>query len=165
MHTVSKGAPPRSGGPGRVAVFALLVTTLCVLLCDSSPTLAARRHHRRAHRSSRRSARTTRTPVSIGSVLTGRATWYGPGFHGRRTASGERFSRYAFTLASRGLPMQTIVRVTNLKNGRAAVGRVNDRGPYSHGAIVDLSEALARRVGMGGTSRVKIQVLGWKGKY
>jgi rare lipoprotein A len=61
--------------------------------------------------------------------------------------------------------MQTMVRVTNLKNGRAAVGRVNDRGPYSHGAIVDLSEALARRVGMGGISRVRIQVLGWKGKY
>ena len=154
MHTVSKA-------PGRVAVFALLVTTLCVLLSDSSPTLAARRHHR--HRASRRATRTT--PVSIGSVLVGRATWYGPGFHGRRTASGERFDRRAFTLASRGLPMQTMVRVTNLKNGRAAVGRVNDRGPYSHGAIVDLSEALARRVGMGGTSRVRIQVLGWKGKY
>jgi rare lipoprotein A len=98
-------------------------------------------------------------------VLVGRATWYGPGFHGRRTASGERFDRRAFTLASRGLPMSTMVRITNLKNGRSAVGRVNDRGPYSHGAIVDLSEALARRVGMGGTSRVKIQVLGWKGKY
>ena len=71
----------------------------------------------------------------------------------------------AFTLASRGLPMQTMVRVTNLKNGRAAIGRVNDRGPFSGGAIVDLSEALARRVGVLGTSRVRIQVLGWKGKY
>jgi rare lipoprotein A len=98
-------------------------------------------------------------------VLVGRATWYGPGFHGRRTASGERFNRHALTLASRGLPMQTMVRITNLKNGRAAVARVNDRGPYAHGAIVDLSEALARRVGMGGTSRVKVEVLGWKGQY
>ena len=158
MHTVSKA-------PGRVAVFALLVTTLCVLLCDSSPTLAARRHHRRARRAPTRSAPSPRLPVSIGSVLLGRATWYGPGFHGRRTASGERFNRHAFTLASRGLPMSTMVRVTNLKNGRSAVGRVNDRGPYTHGAIVDLSEALARRVGMGGASRVKIQVLGWKGRY
>jgi rare lipoprotein A len=95
-------------------------------------------------------------------VLVGRATWYGPGFHGRRTASGERFDRNALTLASRGLPMHTVVRVTNLKNGRSAVGRVNDRGPYSHGAIVDLSEALARRVGMGGTTRVKVQILGWR---
>lgn len=101
----------------------------------------------------------------MGAVLVGRATWYGPGFHGRRTASGERFSRYAFTLASRGLPLQTMVRVTNLKNGQSAVGRVNDRGPYTHGAIVDLSEALARRVGMLGTSRVRIQVLGWRKQF
>ena len=69
------------------------------------------------------------------------------------------------TLASRGLPMQTMVRVTNLKTGRSAIGRVNDRGPYSHGAIVDLSEALARRLGMLGTSRVRLQVLGWRAKY
>jgi rare lipoprotein A len=158
MHTVSKA-------PGRVAVFALLVTTLCVLLSDSSPTLAARRHHRRSLRVSRRHTASARTPAKIGSVLIGRATWYGPGFHGHRTASGERFNRNAMTLASRGLPMQTMVRVTNLKNGRAAVARVNDRGPYSHGAIVDLSEALARRVGMGGMARVRVQVLGWKGKY
>src|SRR6476620_1329194 len=103
MHTVSKA-------PGRVAVFALLVTTLCVLLSDSSPTLAAWRHHRRGHRAYRRSTYAPRAPVSIGSVLTGRATWYGPGFHGHRTASGERFNRHAFTLASRGLPMQTMVR-------------------------------------------------------
>ena len=79
MHTVSKAS-------GRVAVFALLVTTLCVLLSDSSPTLAARRHHRRAHRASQRNTRAA--TVSIGCVLIGRATWYGPGFHGRRTASG-----------------------------------------------------------------------------
>ena len=107
-------------------------------------------------------ARARSTAASLGTVLEGRATWYGPGFYGRRTASGERYSRSALTLASRGLPMQTMVRITNLRNGRSAVGRVNDRGPYSHGAIVDLSEALARRVGMGGTSRVRIQVLGRK---
>jgi rare lipoprotein A len=155
MHTVSKA-------PGRVAVFALVVTTLCVLLSDSSPTLAARRHHR-LHRVARHGTRAA--PVSVGSVLVGGATWYGPGFHGHRTASGERFDARAFTLASRGLPMQTMVRVTNLKNGRTAIGRVNDRGPFSGGAIVDLSEALARRVGMGGMGRVRLQVLGWKGKY
>ncbi len=152
MHTVSKA-------PGRVAVFSLLVTTLVVLLLDSSPTLAGRRHR---HHGSRRAARPS---IPSDGVLEGRATWYGPGFHGRRTASGERFNRHALTLASRGLPMQTLVRITNLKNGRSAIGRVNDRGPYTHGAIVDLSEALARRVGMGGTARVRLEVLGWKGSY
>jgi len=152
MHTVSKA-------PGRVAVFGLLVTTLCLLLPDSSITFAARRHHRRAR------AHHRHPPPPTRAVLVGRATWYGPGFHGRRTASGERFNRHAFTLASRGLPMQTLVRITNLRNGRSAMGRVNDRGPYSHGAIVDLSEALARRVGLRGTSRVRIQVLGSRQKY
>jgi rare lipoprotein A len=149
MHTFSKA-------PGRVAVLTLLVTTLVVLLLDSSPSLAGRRSRPRVRR------QTTKPRVEPGRVLVGRATWYGPGFHGRRTASGERFDRNALTLASRGHPMHTVVRVTNLKNGRSAVGRVNDRGPYSHGAIVDLSEALARRVGMGGTTRVKVQILGWR---
>src|SRR5690349_13847550 len=99
MHTISKA-------PGRVAVLALLVTTLCLLLTDSSLTFAARRHHWRAR------ARICQAAPTVGAVLVGRATWYGPGFHGHRTASGERFNRYAFTLASRGLPMQTVVRVT-----------------------------------------------------
>ncbi len=152
MQTVSKA-------PGRVALLTLLVTTLVVLLTTVSSTFAARRHHHH-HR-----PRTLPAPPPIGGVLVGRATWYGPGFHGRRTASGERFNRNAMTLASRGLPMHTMVRITNLKNGRSAIARVNDRGPYAHGAIVDLSQALARRVGMGGMARVKVQVLGWKGKY
>jgi rare lipoprotein A len=150
MQTVSKA-------PGRVAVLSLLVTTLVVLLHDSSSALAGRRHRQRARRE------VTKPRITPGKVLVGRATWYGPGFHGRRTASGERFNRHALTLASRGLPFHTVVRVTNLKNGRSAVARVNDRGPYAHGAIVDLSQALARRVGMGGTTRVKVQVLGWRG--
>jgi rare lipoprotein A len=150
MQTVSKA-------PGRVAVLTLLVTTLVVLLLDSSSSFAARRSRARVRRQA------SKPSVEPGKVLVGRATWYGPGFHGRRTASGERFNRHALTLASRGLPFHTVVRVTNLKNGRSAVARVNDRGPFGHGAIVDLSEALARRVGMGGTSRVKVQVLGWRG--
>ena len=88
------------------------------------------------------------------------ATWYGAGFHGRRTASGERFNQDARTLASRGLPFRTIVRVTNLRNGRSAVGRVNDRGPYTRGAIVDLSKAFARRIGLMGRAPVRLQILG-----
>lgn len=162
MHTVSQAS-------ARVALSALLITAFG-LLSPSSFAVASRRHSWRAHAHFRRPHRRAHAPrrtaaPTLGQVLVGRATWYGPGFHGRRTASGERFNRYAFTLASRGLPMQTMVRVTNLATGRSAIGRVNDRGPYSHGAIVDLSEALARRVGMLGTSRVRIQVLGWRSKY
>ena len=96
-----------------------------------------------------------------GQVIEGKASWYGGRFHGRRTASGERFNRHASTLASRGLPFRTRVRITNLHNGRTAVGRVNDRGPFVRGRVIDVSEALARRLGMRrrGTARVRVEVL------
>jgi rare lipoprotein A len=88
------------------------------------------------------------------------ASWYGPGFHGRRTASGERFSRHRMTLAHRGLPFGTRLEILNPKNGRRLVGRVNDRGPHVRGRVVDLSEALARRLGIHGVGRVRCVVLG-----
>ena len=91
--------------------------------------------------------------------MVGNASWYGPGFSGRRTASGERFNRNAMTLAHRGLPFGTRVRITNLKNGRVAVARVNDRGPFVRGRIADLSQGLARNLGIGGVGRVKIEVI------
>lgn len=94
-------------------------------------------------------------------VYTGSVTWYGGRFHGRRTASGERFNRFANTLASRHLPFGTRVRVTNLRNGRSAIARVNDRGPASRRYIADLSEGLAARLGIkrAGIGRVRIEVL------
>lgn len=93
----------------------------------------------------------------------GIASWYGPGFHGRRTASGERFNQNALTAAHRSLPFGTQVRVTNLNNGRSVVVRINDRGPFSRGRIVDLSAGAARAIGLksNGTAPVHIQVLGF----
>jgi rare lipoprotein A len=92
----------------------------------------------------------------------GRASWYGPGFHGRKTASGEIFNQNAMTAAHRSLPFGTKVKVTNMKNGRSVVVRINDRGPYSGGRIVDLSAAAARVIGMktAGVAPVTIQILG-----
>jgi rare lipoprotein A len=92
-------------------------------------------------------------------VIHTRATWYGPGFHGRRTASGEIFNRNAMTLASRHLPFGTRVRVINPRTGRAAVARVNDRGPFRSGYTADLSQALARRIGLGGSGAVRLEIL------
>lgn len=86
----------------------------------------------------------------------GAASWYGPGFHGRQTASGERFNTHAFTAAHKTLPFGSRVKVTNEKNGRAVVVRINDRGPYAHGRIIDLSQASARAIGLGGVSRVRL---------
>jgi rare lipoprotein A len=93
-------------------------------------------------------------------VINTRATWYGPGFHGRRTASGERFDRYGMTLASRHLPFGTRVRVVNPKTGKSAVARVNDRGPFGKkGVTADLSQGLARKIGFDGTGPVRLEIL------
>ncbi|AFZ42407.1 rare lipoprotein A [Halothece sp. PCC 7418] len=94
--------------------------------------------------------------------MRGRASWYGSRFHGRRTASGERFNAWAYTAAHRSLPFGTKVRVTNLRNNRAVVVRINDRGPYSGGRVIDLSKAAAQAIGMlrSGTAPVRIEVVG-----
>ena len=89
----------------------------------------------------------------------GVATWYGPGFHGRKTASGERFNTHDLTAAHRTLPFGTRVRV-EAANGRSVVVRINDRGPFTRGRVIDLSRASANAIGMGGTMRVNLVVLG-----
>ena len=78
----------------------------------------------------------------------GKATWYGGKFQGRKTASGERFDKRALTAAHKTLPFGSVVRVTNLANQRSVVVRVNDRGPYGKGRVIDVSEAAARKLRM-----------------
>ncbi|WP_407946061.1 septal ring lytic transglycosylase RlpA family protein [Paraburkholderia haematera] len=92
---------------------------------------------------------------------TGRASWYGRGFHGRRTANGERFDMHALTAAHRTLPLGSYVRVTNPATSRSVVVRINDRGPYARGRIIDLSMAAATALNMrhAGTAKVKIEGL------
>lgn len=89
----------------------------------------------------------------------GEASWYGPGFHGRTTANGESFNQWAMTAAHKFLPFGTMVRVTNLYTGAAAVVRINDRGPYAHGRVIDLSAAAADVIGMDGVASVRIDIL------
>ena len=92
---------------------------------------------------------------------TGVASWYGREEQGKLTADGERFDRHEFTAASRRLPFNSEVRVTNENNGRAVDVRINDRGPFVRGRILDLSEAAADRLDMkrSGTAPVKIEVI------
>ena len=99
---------------------------------------------------------------SPGSGTTGIASWYGPGFHGRQTASGERFDQNALTAAHRSLAFGTRVRVTNLSNGRSVVVIINDRGPFVGGRIIDLSKKAAAKIGMvrQGTAKVRVEVIG-----
>ena len=92
---------------------------------------------------------------------TGRASWYGRDFHGRRTANGERFNMNAFTAAHRTLPLSSYIKVTNASTGKWVVVKVNDRGPFKRGRVLDLSYAAAKVIGLvhAGTGRVKIEGL------
>ncbi len=92
-------------------------------------------------------------PMAVGLV-----SWYGPGFHGRRTASGERYNMHAMTCASRDLPFGTLLELTNLENGEKAVVRVNDRGPFIKRRILDLSYAAARKLGFHRRGQTKVEV-------
>lgn len=93
--------------------------------------------------------------------MTGTASWYGPGFHGRTTASGERYNQNASTCAHRTLRFGTRVKIVNLRNKKTATCRINDRGPYAGGRIIDVSKAVAQRLGMirSGVARVKIVII------
>lgn len=92
---------------------------------------------------------------------TGIASWYGPDFHGKLTANGELFDQNAVSAAHKTLPMPSVVRVTNMENGRSIVVRVNDRGPFVHGRVIDLSRRGAQLLGYEGqgTARVRVQIM------
>ena len=96
-----------------------------------------------------------------GERFTGMASWYGPGFHGNYSANGEVFNQYALTAAHLTLPFGTRVKVTNLDNGRSVIVRINDRGPYAHGRVIDLSAAAAEAIGMisSGVAPVQLDVV------
>jgi len=106
-----------------------------------------------------------RTPKSYeekddvsGNVQVGLASWYGIEEHNNRAASGERFDKNELTAAHKALPMDSIVRVTNLENGRDVIVRINDRGPFVKGRIIDLSYAAAKEVDLLGPGTVKVKV-------
>ncbi len=108
---------------------------------------------------------TTTKPSSggsqVGKVLTGKASYYADKFHGRPTASGEKYDKRALTAAHRTLDFGTKVKVTNLSNGKSVTVRINDRGPFVEGRIIDLSSAAADKIDMktAGVVNVKVEIL------
>lgn len=102
-----------------------------------------------------------------GEQMSGHASWYGPGFHGKQTANGERYNQRGMTAAHKILPMGTWVRVTNQKNGESVVVRINDRGPYKKNRIIDLTETAATKLGFvkDGTAPVKLEVVRYPKGY
>lgn len=108
------------------------------------------------------SSLSARETVAVVQTVNGTASWYGGKFHGRRTANGETYNMHALTAAHPSLPFGTQVVVTNQNNGRTVVVRINDRGPFIGGRIIDLSHKAASQIGMinSGTARVTLEVLG-----
>jgi len=101
--------------------------------------------------------------VNIGYTQMGIASWYGPNFHGKYTSNGEVYNMFAYTAAHKTLPMNTIVKVTNLDNGKSVIVRINDRGPFVKGRIIDLSYVAGKKIGLdkSGTAPVKLEVIGF----
>ena len=105
------------------------------------------------------------TMVSVGETFSGVASWYGQDFHGRKTSNGEIYNMYDMTAAHKTLPMNTMVRVTHLENGKNIVVRINDRGPFVKSRIIDLSHTAAQRIDMiqRGTAPVRLEIIGFGG--
>lgn len=106
------------------------------------------------------------TYVEVGQVMKGISSWYGPNFHGKHTSNGEVYNMHARTAAHKTWPMDTMVRVNNLENGKSTIVRINDRGPFVKGRIIDCSYTAGKELGLDrmGIAKVSIEVLGFAGK-
>jgi len=93
------------------------------------------------------------------AMQAGKISWYGPGFNGRKTASGEIFNQYALTAAHKSLPFGTKVKITNPTNNKSVIIRVNDRGPFVKGREFDLSKGAAQAIGVKGIGKIYFEIL------
>ncbi|MEK6552207.1 MAG: septal ring lytic transglycosylase RlpA family protein [Bacteroidota bacterium] len=98
------------------------------------------------------------TSVNFNDLGVMTASWYGPRFHGKLTANGEQYNQMALTAAHKSLPFGTVLQVTNLKNGKSVIVRINDRGPFIEGRDLDLSKGTALNIGMIGRGVIKVKV-------
>ena len=105
------------------------------------------------------------TYVEVGQKMRGISSWYGPDFHGKQTSNGEWYDMYGQTAAHKTWPMDTMVKVKNLENGKSTIVRINDRGPFVKGRIIDCSYTAGKKIGLdrSGIAKVEIQVVGFAG--
>ncbi|MEA1954664.1 MAG: septal ring lytic transglycosylase RlpA family protein [Campylobacterota bacterium] len=133
----------------------------------SSTKYTSKARHKATMRSYKiRGKRYHPTFVRVGQVMKGISSWYGPNFHGKYTSNGERYDMHARTAAHKTWPMDTMVKVTNLQNGKSTIVRINDRGPFVRGRIIDCSFQAGKEIGIDkmGIAKVSIKVLGFAGK-
>jgi len=104
--------------------------------------------------------------VEVGQVMEGISSWYGPNFHGKRTSNGEVYDMHGHTAAHKTWPMDTMVRVTNLQNDKSTIVRINDRGPFVRGRVIDCSYEAGKEIGLDklGIAKVSVEVLGFAGQ-
>ena len=137
-----------------ICFFVLLIISSCTV----SPRYNANSHN---HKSSTTKPSNNNNISSNKNIYKGISSWYGPNFHGKLTANGEVFDMYGITAAHKSLPLNTIVRVTNLDNGKSIILRINDRGPYVGDRVLDCSLGAAKKLDFykEGTAFVKIEII------
>lgn len=143
---------------GLSLLLALVCSSAFIVGCAGSDSIAARRGYVRfpgKHYASKEK-------TEIGTTISGEASYYGPGFHGKKTASGEIFNQNDLTCAHKKFPFGTVLKVTRIDNGESVVVRVNDRGPYVGDRILDLSVAAGKKIGLDkvGHAKVSAEVIG-----
>ena len=135
-----------------------LILALCILFadCTNSP-----RYGKSVGTKKKSNPRSLKTSKRIPKVITGVSSFYGTDFHGKLTANGEVYDMYGLTAAHKTLPLNTIVRVTNLANNKSLILRINDRGPYIKGRILDCSYGAAKKLDflLQGTTKVRIEII------
>ena len=147
---------------GYSSVASLIIIFLLILFgCATSPRYTRGRRTVRPSSHTKKRAHTYSEKPAGKHALVGMASYYGPGFHGKRTANGERFNIHDLTAAHKTLPFNTRVQVTNLANKKSIIVRINDRGPFKKGRVIDLSKGAAKKIGLiqTGTAKVKLEVL------
>lgn len=136
-------------------VVLMLATMAFSAGCAGKASIAARPGYDRGYRSAK--AFSPKKKVAVGTKFSGDASYYGPGFDGKKTASGEIFNQNAMTCAHRSLPFGTKLKVTRKSNGKSVEVRVNDRGPYSKKRVLDLSAAAGKKLGLDKAGHAEIE--------
>ena len=148
--------------------FIVFILILSIMGCSSAPRYAQGRSHSTPAQSSKKIRNGSSKNVKHKKLMIGISSYYAEDFHGKLTANGEVYDMYGLTAAHKTLPLNTIVRVTNLDNEKSLILRINDRGPYVKGRILDCSYGAAKKLGFlaNGTTQVRVEVIEWgDGEY
>lgn len=157
----------------KIITFLLLLGIIIMLGCSKknknfgeTQYTSAKTHRATMRAYNIRGKRYSPTYVEVGQTMRGISSWYGPHFHGKHTSNGERYNMHGLTAAHKTWPMDTMVKVTNLQNNKSVTVRINDRGPFVRGRIIDCSYQAGKQIGLDGMgiAKVHVQVVGFAGK-